>query len=305
MKPRVLITGSNGFVGTLLVESLASSFEVIATARQPLDSHFTKLDISNINEVNSVFAAVKPNMVVHLAAMSSLTMAQKNPFACIAINVNGTKNLMEASIANGVSVFLNFSSNKSIYPSNIYGYTKALIDSAIKTLNYDEPSFFSYRCGNIVGSPDSFLDQWFTMQKKGETVRSSGGNAERFFITREEVVQHIKKLLLAEVKLSSTVLTPIMKSAKIADFLRIYEQNYQAQVERVESRVFDTKHDYLIAKEEAAYTQEIVIDNQPFYATGSTAQNLLKEAISTENNLYKLNDRELTRLLQDVQFIKK
>ena len=305
MKERILITGGSGFVGTYLVSAWKSRFDVVATSRQKNHPNSLQLDLNNVAQVNAVIAEVKPTVVLHLAAMSSLAIAQKNPLECIAINIEGSKNLIAASLANQVGTFIHFSSNKAVYPKNIYGHSKAVIESALKTLSAEGTSYFSYRCGNIIGSPDSFLDQWFTMLEKGETIRSSGGNAERFFTSREMIAEDLVQLMLNGPALSSSIVTPQMKSARIGDFLRIFETQSGATVERIESRSFDNLHDYLISKEESTNTHTLDLAKSSFYVTGNTTINEFQEALSTQNNQHKLSDDEIASWIEYARFTRK
>jgi hypothetical protein len=55
-----------------------------------------------------------------------------------------------------------------------------------------------------------------------------------------------------------------MKSARIGDFLRVFEQQYGVAAERTESRSFDNLHDYLVSGEEAAYTQSSTFAGKSF-----------------------------------------
>lgn len=305
MKQRLLITGGTGFLGSFLVEALKNEYAVVATSRQTSSANTVQLDINNVDQVNTVFTEVKPDIVLHLAAMSSLAVAQKNPLQCIAINIEGSTNLISASLANNVNAFIHFSSNKAVYPKNIYGHSKAVIESALKALSTKGSSYFSYRCGNIIGSPDSFLDQWFTMQRQGETIRSSGGNAERFFTTREEIAKDLLLLLREHTSLASTIVTPKMKSARIGDFLGVFEQQYGVAAERTESRNFDNQHDYLVSGEEAAYTQSSTFAGKAFWVIGNTPVNAFNEAISTQNNTHKLSDEEMASWIEYARLIRK
>ncbi|MBP6515454.1 MAG: polysaccharide biosynthesis protein [Chitinophagales bacterium] len=305
MKQRLLITGGTGFLGSFLVEALKNEYAVVATSRQTSSANTVQLDINNVDQVNTVFTEVKPDIVLHLAAMSSLAVAQKNPLQCIAINIEGSTNLISASLANNVNAFVHFSSNKAVYPKNIYGHSKAVIESALKALSTKGSSYFSYRCGNIIGSPDSFLDQWFTMQRQGETIRSSGGNAERFFTTREEIAKDLLLLLREHTSLASTIVTPKMKSARIGDFLGVFEQQYGVAAERTESRSFDNQHDYLVSGEEAAYTQSSTFAGKAFWVIGNTPVNAFNEAISTQNNTHKLSDEEMASWIEYARLIRK
>ena len=102
---RILITGSNGLLGQKLVAALRSDGEVqfIATSRgtdrtpRPLGSDFRSLDITVPAEVDSVFDVVKPEVVIHTAAMTNVDACELDPVACRLQNVYATENLVNAA----------------------------------------------------------------------------------------------------------------------------------------------------------------------------------------------------------------
>ncbi len=103
---RILITGSNGLLGQKLVAALRNDpvVELIATSRgpdrspEPLRTRYYSLDISVKAEVNAVFAATRPEVVIHTAAMTNVDACELDPVACRLQNVTATENLVAAAV---------------------------------------------------------------------------------------------------------------------------------------------------------------------------------------------------------------
>lgn len=102
---KILITGSNGLLGQKLVNKLAGkdNTHLIATARGENRLPFTEgytyhtMDISNPEEVNKVFDQVKPEIVIHTAAMTHVDQCESDKEGCWDLNVNATENLLKAA----------------------------------------------------------------------------------------------------------------------------------------------------------------------------------------------------------------
>ncbi|MCW5900657.1 MAG: SDR family oxidoreductase [Flavobacteriales bacterium] len=102
---RILITGSNGLLGQKLVAALRNDPEVELTATsrgadrspEPLGDRYRSMDITVRSEVDAVFGGVKPEVVVHTAAMTNVDACELDPAACQAQNVTATKHLVDAA----------------------------------------------------------------------------------------------------------------------------------------------------------------------------------------------------------------
>jgi NAD(P)-dependent dehydrogenase (short-subunit alcohol dehydrogenase family) len=104
LESRILVTGSAGFIGYHLCQSLLDDGYTVhgvdninsyydptlkqARLRQ-LQSHpnfsFNKLDISNSDELNKAFEDFKPHKVVNLAAQAGVRYSLENPQAYIPV----------------------------------------------------------------------------------------------------------------------------------------------------------------------------------------------------------------------------
>jgi dTDP-4-dehydrorhamnose reductase len=103
-KPKILITGANGLLGQKLVEQLVQQgdFDVIATGRGACrlsGSGFTyqTLDIENEQEVEATLADLRPEVIIHGAAMTHVDECEKHQEACYKANVLATKYLIAAA----------------------------------------------------------------------------------------------------------------------------------------------------------------------------------------------------------------
>ncbi len=100
---RVLLTGANGFTGVhLRAELEAAGYAVVgAVVGLPAGPHEVALDITSLDNCRSVMEAVRPDYLVHLAAISFVQHADAEAF--YRVNVIGTLNLLQALVDAGVS----------------------------------------------------------------------------------------------------------------------------------------------------------------------------------------------------------
>lgn len=98
---RVLVTGIEGFVGTHLARELNSrGHEVygihLEPPREPLPAILFPCDIRDFNAVRKALEQCRPDWLIHLAGVSSVAEAEKNPFLTYQVNTLGTLRLLIA-----------------------------------------------------------------------------------------------------------------------------------------------------------------------------------------------------------------
>ena len=86
---KVAITGAKGMLGTTLMQSL-EGFELFALDRK-------ECDVTNPSLVCSVFEKIKPDVVIHCAAMTAVDLCESKQFDAWKINAFG------GSVSNFVS----------------------------------------------------------------------------------------------------------------------------------------------------------------------------------------------------------
>ena len=100
---RVLIFGAGGFVGSYLCkEFLNNGYKVSGTDKGeesalPSEVDFYKTDLMQADEVEKLICQIQPEIIVNLAAISSVGASWNMPQTTMEINVIGALNIMEAA----------------------------------------------------------------------------------------------------------------------------------------------------------------------------------------------------------------
>ncbi|MDP5274719.1 dTDP-4-dehydrorhamnose reductase [Chengkuizengella sp. 2205SS18-9] len=136
---KVLVTGANGQLGYDVVQKFSSiGIECIGVSRHDFD-------ITDEQQTLEYITSIKPDVIVHCAAYTSVDEAEEDRKTCYAVNVEGTRNLAIASKKNDAKmVYISsdyvfngegtepHSEDKPTYAVNYYGYTKEKGEEVVK-----------------------------------------------------------------------------------------------------------------------------------------------------------------------------
>ncbi len=174
---KYLITGYNGQLGYDIKRELLKNGikeeNILALGRE-------EMDITNQEQVNSVINNFKPNVIFHCAAWTAVDKAEDMVEEATKVNVDGTRNIVEASINIGAKiVYLStdyvFDGQKDgIYipedetnPQNIYGKTKYLGEKEVEK----NPNHFIARTSWVFGiNGKNFVKTMLTLSKNHEEL---------------------------------------------------------------------------------------------------------------------------------------
>ena len=200
---KVLITGGTGTVGKALIAqndneyiSISRNEENIANLKR--DYPNVKCYVGNIEDKSlllRVFKEVKPDVVVHSAAMKHIDLMELNPIAGCNVNVMGSLNVVEASIINDVPITIGISTDKACLSESVYGASKYLMERVFMNTNTDENRFSLTRFANVAHSAGSVLPFWLKLKKEGSPLKLTDPNMNRLIFTKEDAASLINRTI--------------------------------------------------------------------------------------------------------------
>jgi FlaA1/EpsC-like NDP-sugar epimerase len=130
----VLVTGGTGCIGSTLMAQIArlgprwlvsvSRGRTASWPRHPA-AEYHHADVASRASLDAVFAAVRPDVVFHLAAQRDPGLAERASHLTVRTNVLGTRNVVQACERHGVSELSYASSGKALRPYSREVYTAA------------------------------------------------------------------------------------------------------------------------------------------------------------------------------------
>ena len=122
---KTLVTGGAGFIGCAVIDKLQRegdeifvidnlSFGKRAFIQIP-DSHFFEADILDEHKIDSIFHAIRPDRVIHLAAVHFIPYCNQHPYESSNINIRGTIHVLNACQKYNVKKVF-FASTAAVYP---------------------------------------------------------------------------------------------------------------------------------------------------------------------------------------------
>jgi len=200
---KVLITGGTGTVGKALIAqndneyiSISRNEENIANLKREYPN--VKCYVGNIEDKSlllRVFKEVKPDVVVHSAAMKHIDLMETNPIAGCNVNVMGSLNVVEASIINDIPITIGISTDKACLSESVYGASKYLMERVFMNTNTDDNRFSLTRFANVAHSAGSVLPFWLKLKKEGSPLKLTDPNMNRLIFTKEDAASLINRTI--------------------------------------------------------------------------------------------------------------
>lgn len=195
---RILVTGSNGFVGRHLVEELKRQDVEVVTLTDQNGNRIDVRDWQKIKEIDDI------DMVYHLAAVTYVPISFENPKETYDVNVLGTLNILElcrlrdvekiiflSSYVYGQPQYLPIDEKHLLQPTNPYARSKVLGENLCKAYYED----YSLKCVilrpfNIYGKGqlDNFLIPFILKQLVKGKIELNDPEPKRDFIYISDVI---------------------------------------------------------------------------------------------------------------------
>lgn len=264
----VLVTGATGSFGQKFVETVLEKYDVkklIIFSRDEMkqfdmaqrwsEEKYPALRyfIGDVRDKDRLMMACSGvDIIIHAAAIKHITVAERNPMECIATNVLGAENIIQAAIANKVSKVVALSTDKAANPINLYGATKLCSDKlfvAANNLSGTVKTRFSVvRYGNVIGSRGSVIPFFKKLAAQGVTrLPITDPSMTRFVITLDKGVDLVLRALSD--MLGGEIFVPRLPSIKVTDLVPLITGSQDFDI--VGIRAGEKLHEVMIPAEES------------------------------------------------------
>ena len=176
-------------VGYIIIYSRGELAQVNMMAK--FNDSRIKYVIGDVRDYQQVLKHTKGvDIIFNLAALKHVPICENHPQEAIKTNINGTTNLINASIENKVRKFIMVSTDKAVAPTNLYGMTKAVCEKLTIQANAltKDTDFVCVRGGNVLGSNGSVVPFFIKKIKDTNTVPITDKRMTRFFLTLEDAI---------------------------------------------------------------------------------------------------------------------
>jgi len=299
----LLITGGSGTLGTALIQQLYNTYNISIISRNEANQHTIKIKypkvqcyLCNVEDktlIYNVYDRVRPDIVIHAAAMKHVNLAEQNPIQITKINIGGSLNIISASTHYQTPITIGISTDKACNPNSIYGYTKRIMEQCFLNANQSRMKFITCRFGNLAGSNGSVIPFWIDLEKQNKALPVTGKDMRRFMFTTAEAVSLINEgIQLCTQRDGGFILGKKMKVVQIIDLAHAISHN----IIEMPPRLGEVALEYLISKDDAPYVK--LLDNDYFLI--DTQQHNETLPYST-NNADIMTSVEIRTLLQECQ----
>lgn len=243
-------------------------------------------DIRDIDAVDRIFQR-GIDYVFHLAALKHVPICENQPQEAIKTNIDGTVNLINASIKYKIKKFIDISTDKAVSPSNLYGLTKAIGEKLTIQANNltNDTSFLCIRGGNVLGSNGSVIPHFINQIKTENAITITDSTMTRFFLTLPEAISLL--FFAIENSVGGEIFVMNMPSFYIIDLAKILIKHYgnkDTKIKYIGMREGEKMHEALISEQESPNSY---ILNKDYYVILPTIK--INKDFSKYSTLPKVN----------------
>ncbi len=149
---RIGITGASGMLGSALVDHLSLSYKVFATSRRKgvegKNIEWDCFDLTDIKLLNEWLEEIKPDVVIHCAAIVDVDACENNVESATKLHVETTKIMVNyLDINDGKLIYIStdsvfdgqkqrsYNEDDLVSPLNVYAETKLMGEQAVLSMN--------------------------------------------------------------------------------------------------------------------------------------------------------------------------
>ena len=257
---KILITGSNGFVGKNILIELLPKYKIYVTVRKEFFRQRKKIDknllfiiFKNHNDLNIKLKKIKVDCVIHCATNYLKVHKSNDIHDLINTNITFGNIILENLNKMNVKKFINFSTvwqdfdGKENLPFNLYSATKSAFENIIRyyEIKLKNISFYNLYIGDTYGYHDNrkkIINVIKTRIKGNKSINITSKNLFLNLLNVFDITNAIKILLKKNIKSGNYNLTnkSFIKISKVLDILR-KKYNFKISLKYNSNRIIKFK----------------------------------------------------------------
>ena len=325
----ILVTGGTGSFGNAVIDKLLqyNPKRIIVFSRDE-KKQFDMGNKYNNEKLRFVIGDVRDKDVIshamygvdyvfHAAALKQVPNCEFFPVEAIKTNSLGAYNVIDATIENDVKRLVVLSTDKAVYPINVMGMTKALMERIMIAISREKRGktiLCGTRYGNVMYTRGSVIPYFIGLMKAGKPLTITDKNMTRFMMS---LVHSVDLVLYALTNgQNGEIYVRKASSATVGDLAEVLVEifNYDKGIKEIGIRPGEKMHETLISSEETFRTEDCGdyykikpevpgMNYQQYYFKGQKSNNLPHEGY-TSANTKRLSKEELKELLLSLDEIK-
>lgn len=286
--------------------------------RIELNNPKVKFYIGDVRDYDSLnFAMNGVDLIFHAAALKQVPSCEFYPMEAVRTNVIGAENVLNVGLAHGVQRVIVLSTDKAVYPINVMGMSKALMEKLMvaKARTEGEESrtiLCGTRYGNVMASRGSVIPLFVKQIKEGKTLTVTDPNMTRFLMSLDDAVDLVTYAFTGARQ--GDIFVQKSPASTIGDLAQALKEIFNAGNE---VRVIGTRHgeklyETLLTREELARAEDlkdyyrIIPDDRDlnynkYFTEGAEQLSFLDDYNS--HNTQRLNVKEIKEKLLKLDYI--
>lgn len=193
---KALITGITGTLGQEVTKLLLDSNDwlVVGYSRDEMKQMALPkhkklvLYLGDVRDRDRLLEASRDcDIIFHFASLKCVDKLEENPDEAVRTIIEGTNNILHSQRINTIPRVVLSSTDKAVYPVNVYGKCKAVAESLVLR----NPNNVVVRYGNVLASRGSVVPQFVKTIREENKVYLTDKNMTRFFLSPLEAAKFV------------------------------------------------------------------------------------------------------------------
>ncbi len=204
----ILITGGTGSFGNAVLKKFLKSNikEIRVFSRDEKKQEDMRINYNNdklkfyigdVRDYKSINQAMRGvDYVFHAGALKQVPSCEFYPMEAVQTNIIGAENVLEAAFNNNVSKVVMLSTDKAVYPINVMGLSKAMMEKLMvaksRLLDGSQQAFCATRYGNVMASRGSVIPLFISQILENKPITITDPKMTRFLMSLDDSIDLVE-----------------------------------------------------------------------------------------------------------------